>query len=49
MKQKEYTTEEIIRISGQVGEDQRVEAVCREHEISKAISSAGTRSMATWT
>ena len=36
MKQKQYSTEEIIRILGQAEEDQTVDAVCRKHNISKA-------------
>ena len=36
MKQKQHSTEEIIRILGQAEEDQTVEDLCREHNISKA-------------
>ena len=36
MKQKQHSTEEIIRILRQAEEDQTVEDVCREHNISKA-------------
>jgi len=36
MKQKQHSTEEIIRILRQAEEDQTVEDVCREHHISKA-------------
>ena len=36
MKQKQYSTEEIIRILGQAEEDQTVDDLCREHNISKA-------------
>ena len=37
MKRKQHSTEEIIRILRQVDEDQTVDAVCRDHNISKAI------------
>ena len=36
MKQKQHSTEEIIRILREAAEDQTVEDVCREHNISKA-------------
>ena len=36
MKQKQCNTEEIIRILRQAEEDQTVEDLCREHNISKA-------------
>jgi len=36
MKQKQHSTEEIIRILRQAEEDQTVEDLCREHNISKA-------------
>jgi len=36
MKQKQHSTEEIIRIFRQAEEDQTVEDLCREHNISKA-------------
>ena len=36
MKQKQHSTEEISRILRQVEEDQTVEDLCREHNISKA-------------
>ena len=36
MKQKPHSTEEIIRILREAEEDQTVEDVCREHNISKA-------------
>ena len=36
MKQKQHSTEEIIRILRQAEEDQAVEDLCREHNISKA-------------
>ena len=36
MKQKQHSTEEIIRILRQAKEDQTVEDLCREHNISKA-------------
>ena len=36
MKQKQHSTEEIIGILRQAEEDQTVEDVCREHNISKA-------------
>ena len=36
MKQKQHSSEEIIRILRQVEEDQTVEDLCREHNISKA-------------
>ena len=36
MKQKQHSTEEIIRILRQTEEDQTVEDLCREHNISKA-------------
>jgi len=36
MKQKQHSTEEIIRILRQAEEDQTVEDFCREHNISKA-------------
>ncbi|MEC7226680.1 MAG: integrase core domain-containing protein [Candidatus Latescibacterota bacterium] len=37
MKQKQHSTEEIIRILRQADTDQTVESICREHNISKAI------------
>ena len=36
MKKKQHSTEEIIRILRQAEEDQTVEDLCREHNISKA-------------
>ena len=36
MKQKQHSTEEIIRILRQSEEDQTIEDLCREHNISKA-------------
>ena len=36
MKQKQHSTEEIIRILREAEEDQTVEDVCREHNISTA-------------
>ena len=36
MKQKQHSTEKIIRILRQAEEDQTVEDLCREHNISKA-------------
>ena len=36
MKQKQHSSEEIIRILRQAEEDPTVEDVCREHNISKA-------------
>ena len=36
MKQKQHSTEEIIRILRQSDTDQTVESICREHNISKA-------------
>ena len=36
MKQKQHSTEEIIRILRQAEEDQTVEDLCREHNISQA-------------
>ena len=36
MKQKQHSTEEIIRILRQAEEDQTIEDLCREHNISKA-------------
>jgi putative transposase len=36
MRQKQHSTEEIIRILRQAEEDQTAEDVCREHNISKA-------------
>ena len=36
MKQKQHSTEEIIRILRQADGDEPVEAICREHNISKA-------------
>ena len=36
MKQKQHSTAEIIRILRQAEEDQTVEDLCREHNISKA-------------
>ena len=36
MKQKQHSTEEIIRILREAEEDQAVEDVCREHNISQA-------------
>ena len=36
MKQKQHTTEDIIRILRQADTDQTVESICREHNISKA-------------
>ena len=36
MKQKQHSTEEIIRILRQAEEDQKVDDLCREHNISKA-------------
>ena len=36
MKQKQHSTEEIIRVLRQAEEDQTIEDLCREHNISKA-------------
>ena len=36
MKQKQHSTEEIIRILRQSGTDKTVESICRESNISKA-------------
>ena len=36
MKQKQHSTEEIIRILRQADTDQTIESVCREHNLSKA-------------
>ncbi len=36
MKQKQHSTEEIIRILRQADGDDTVESICREHYISKA-------------
>ena len=36
MKQKQHSTEEIIRILRQAATDQTIELVCREHNLSKA-------------
>ena len=36
MKQKQHSTEEIIRILRQADTDQTVESICRAHNISKA-------------
>jgi putative transposase len=36
MKQKQQSTEEIIRILRKADTDQTVESICREHNISKA-------------
>ena len=36
MKQKQHSTEDIIRILRQADTDQTVESVCRAHNISKA-------------
>ena len=36
MKQKQHTTEDIIRILRQADTDQTVESICPEHNISKA-------------
>jgi putative transposase len=36
MKQKQHSTEDIIRILRQADTDQTVESICREHNISKA-------------
>ena len=36
MKQKQHSTEEIIRILRQADGDETVESICREHNISKA-------------
>ena len=36
MKKKQHSTEEIIRILRQAEEDQTVDDLCREHNISKA-------------
>ena len=36
MKHKQHSTEEIIRILRQAEEDQTIEDLCREHNISKA-------------
>jgi len=37
MKHKQHSTEEIIRILRQADEEQKVDVVCRDHNISKAI------------
>ena len=36
MKQKQHSTEEIIRICGQAETDATIDSVCREHNVSKA-------------
>ena len=36
MKQKQHSTDEIIRILRQSDADETVESICREHNISKA-------------
>ena len=36
MKQKQHSTEEIIRILRQADGDETVESICREHNISEA-------------
>ena len=36
MKQKQHSTEEIIRILRQADGDDTIESICREHNISKA-------------
>ena len=43
MKQKQHSTEEIIRILRQSDTDQTVESICRESNISKAIFHRGQR------
>ena len=43
MKQKQHSTEEIIRILRQSDTDQTVESICRESNISKAIFHRGKR------
>ena len=35
MKQKRYTTEQIIRILRQADSGQTIESICREHNISE--------------
>ena len=37
MKQKRYTTEQIIRILRQADSGQTIEEICREHNISEGI------------
>ena len=36
MKQKQHSTEEIIRILRQAETDETIDSVCREHNVSKA-------------
>ena len=36
MKQKQHSTEEIIRILRQAETDATIDSVCREHNVSKA-------------
>ena len=36
MKQKQYSTEEIIRVLRQAETDETIDSVCREHNVSKA-------------
>ena len=36
MKQKQHSPEEIIRILRQAETDERIDSVCREHNVSKA-------------
>ena len=43
MKQKQHSTEEIIRILRQSDTDQTVESICRESNISKVIFHRGKR------
>ena len=48
MKQKRYTTEQIIRILRQADSGQTIEEICREHNISEGSFIVGRRNMATW-
>ena len=48
MKQKRYTTKQIIRILRQADSGQTIEKICREHTSQKAASIAGRRNTAIW-
>ena len=48
MKQKQHSTEGIIRILRQAEEDQTVEDLCREHNISKATFHRWNANTVTW-
>ena len=49
MKQKQHSTEEIIRILRQAETDVTIDSVCREHNVSKATSIAGNANTVRWT